>query len=155
MKSFVLSLFVLLASLCHPQLTTAQHKKAAIVVQNGDTAIYVPEHARTIFKHDTLRMLVIVHDTVTNRTIEKYERDIEPVYMKVDVTALHDTVYSKPVPKTELGIYGMADFQAALVAPSIKIPLSYFDLWIFMGAWYKGDTHLAYFTAGASAFAKF
>ena len=139
--------------------TCSAQREVKVVVPNGDTSIYVPQTIKTIAKtkHDTVQ--IVVHDTITRQfyTNNVLERDIEiqPVYMDVAVTNLHDTIYVQEGKQPQFGLFGEADFHSAIVAPSLKIKIDNFDWYIFMGAYYNSTTHNSYFTAGASAFAKF
>lgn len=123
-----------------------------VVKPNGDTALYVPRPERIKIKHDSLWL--VVHDTTRDST-HVIERITQPIILSVNLRDLHDTVYLPTKTSPSFGIFGEADFKGVALGPGIEVSLGSFELWIFMGAFYNGQTHLSYFTAGAGGFARF
>jgi hypothetical protein len=153
LKKFFISIFALLLSCA----AFAQHQ-VRVVMPNGDSAAYVPQHVRTHIQHDTVSK--IEHDTLTfvkEAYYETHEVDHErllPILVDVKVVMPRDTVFTVPKRTSSFGVFGYADFRGAAVAPSVKIDLDKIILWIYVGGYYVSDgRHIATWTAGLSAYA--
>ena len=149
---FFVVLFIAFSAQCSAQ-------QVRVVTPNGDTAAYVPQLTKIILKHDTTIISVMVHDTVfiaeKETIVQTLERDIEPVFMNIPISLVHDTVLVPENRKPQFGFFGEADFHSAIIAPSLKLYLNSFDFWVFIGSYYNANTHNSYFTAGAAGFVQF
>lgn len=149
-KLFAILLLLFACSVAHAQ-------QVRVVTPNGDSAAYIPQHARRIVKHDTTTK--IQHDTISFTREAYYEsHEVErerllPIVVDVKVIMPRDTITIVPRRTSSFGIFGYADFRGASVCPAVKIDLDKIIFWIYAGGYYVSDgRHIATWTAGLSAY---